>query len=173
MQQLKVREGKSIHSQGGNVCNKLTVLYKMPLRIAEGRELIPQRDRDSFCCLLYLLKIFWMQPCLFKKNFFFFFPQKTFYWVTVAFQEKASCLCCGFLGYPLETHLTQFFQKLKNISYKACIGGNPIFLVETNRTSIKKRQRSLIRKWYQGLISREWRLQIIILLSFFFYLSIF
>ena len=85
----------------------------------------------------------------------------------MTFQEKASCLCCGFLGYPLETHLTQFFQKLKNISYKACIGGNPIFSVETNRTSIKKRQRSLIRKWYQELISREWRLQIIILLSFF------
>ena len=104
--------------------------------------------------------------CL-KKKKIFFFSQKTFYWVTVTFQEKASCLCCGFLGYPLETHLTQFFQKLKNISYKACIGGNPIFLVETNRTSIKKRQRSLIRKWYQELISREWRLQIIILLSFF------
>ena len=47
MQQLKVREGKGIHSQGGNVCNKLTVLYKMPLRIAEGRELIPQRVLSS------------------------------------------------------------------------------------------------------------------------------
>lgn len=51
MQHLKVREGKNIYSQGENVCNILSLLHKMPLRIAEENELTPLQGlqgRDFF-----------------------------------------------------------------------------------------------------------------------------
>ena len=140
MQQLKVRKGKSIYSQGGNVCNILSVLYKTPLRIAEESKLIPQRDRDAFCCLLYLLKIFLMQPCLFKKKKFFFFFSKDFLLSNSELPGRSLMFMLWATGiYPTNAS-TPIFKKLKNINYKACIAGNPI-LVETDRTSIKKKKK--------------------------------